>query len=149
MIFKFLLPIVAGISIVLQGTLNRTSASQIGLVSAVFLNALVFLVFSGVFWLAMRFELIGGLTTMSAKPFIDLKWWQILPGVLGFFIVLLTPLAIEFLGANLTFAAIICTQLAVSMIWDSYMEKAPPSPLSLVGVGVMVVGLVLIVVSKK
>lgn len=149
MIFKLILPIIAGFSIVLQGTLNRTSATQIGLVSAVFLNALVFLIFSGAFWLAIRFELVGGLSTMSAKTFMDLKWWQILPGVLGFLIVLLTPLSIEFLGANLTFAVIICTQLFVSMLWDSYMEKVSPSPLSLLGVGVMVVGLILIVAAKS
>ncbi|WP_374074675.1 DMT family transporter [Bdellovibrio bacteriovorus] len=149
MTIKFLLPILAGFSIVLQGTLNRNSASQIGLVSAIFLNAMILLVFSGALWFLMKYEMIGGGATLSAKPFAGIEWWQFLPGICGFLIVFSTPLAIESLGANLTFAAIICTQLAVSMLWDCYTQKSLPSPMSLLGVGVMFVGLVLLMVGRK
>lgn len=149
MIFKFIFPVLAGVSIVLQGTLNRQIAGQIGLVSAVFLNALVFLVFSGILWLLVRYELISGIPILSAKPLMGLSWWDVLPGLFGFLIVFSTPLAISFLGANLTFAMIICTQLAVSILWDSISNRQAPSVSTLVGVGVMLIGLAILSLGRK
>lgn len=144
MIFKFIFPILAGISIVLQGTLNRHIATQIGLVSAVFLNALIFLIFSGILWLLVRYELVGSIPFLSARSIEGLKWWDLLPGIFGFLIVFSTPLAISFLGANLTFAVIICTQLAVSVAWDSVVNKQVPPISTAVGVTVMLVGLLIL-----
>ncbi|WII73298.1 DMT family transporter [Bdellovibrio sp. 22V] len=149
MVIKFFLPIVAGLSIVLQGTLNRNSATQIGLVSAILLNAGILLVLAGALWLLMKFQIISGTPALSAKPFMDLRWWQLLPGLCGFLIVFATPMAIENFGANLTFSVIICTQLLVSLFWDSYAQKTPPSWMSLVGVAVMCVGLFILMSSKK
>lgn len=139
MILKLLLPVLAGVSIVLQGTLNKNSAQQIGLASAVFLNALVFLVVSAVLWLFIKYNGVNFFG--AAKSLADLKWWQYLPGILGFVIVLSTPLAIHYLGANLTFAVIICTQLAVSLLWDVAVTRTAPSITSLAGLTVMYAGL--------
>lgn len=149
MILKFFLPIIVGVSIVLQGTLNRNSATHIGLASAVFLNAVVFLFFSAGFWALIKFNIISGNAIASINPFTDFHWWQILPGCFGFLIVFLVPLAIEYLGANLTFAAIICTQLLVSMIWDFWAHKTTPTLMSLVGVAIMIAGLAVLMLGKK
>ncbi|MDD3022258.1 MAG: DMT family transporter [Alphaproteobacteria bacterium] len=149
MIFKFIFPILAGISIVLQGTLNRHLATQIGLVSAVFLNALIFLIFSAILWLLVRYELVGGIHLLTARSIEGLKWWDFLPGIFGFLIVFSTPVAITFLGANLTFAVIICTQLAVSVAWDSLVNKQIPPMSTVLGVIVMLVGLVILSSGRK
>lgn len=149
MVLNFFLPILAGCSIVLQGVLNRNSAAHIGLVSAIFLNALVFFVLSGVLWLAFKYEYLPEIASLSAKSISDLQWWQFLPGICGFVIVLCTPLAINFLGANLTFAAIITTQLFFSMLWDSLSNKTLPTMSNLTGVVVMLVGLVILISGKR
>lgn len=149
MILKLIFPILAGLCIVLQGTLNRHIATQIGLVSAVFLNACVFLLFSALLWVLVKYEVIGGIPLLTARSIDGLRWWDFLPGICGFLIVFSTPLAIGYLGANLTFAVIICTQLAVSLIWDSVANKQAPSISAVAGVVVMLVGLIILSSGRK
>ena len=149
MILKLLLPVLAGVSIVLQGTLNKNSAQSLGLASAVLLNALVLVVVSFLFWSVFRaLESSPPSTFLLAKPFVNLSWWQFLPGILGFFIVLTTPLSIRYLGATLTFAIIICTQLAISMFWDSIVAKTLPTLMSVAGLVLMYVGLFVLIRGK-
>lgn len=149
MVLNLFLPILAGCSIVLQGVLNRNSSFHIGLVSAIFLNAIVFSVLSGILWIAFKYEYLPEFASLSAKSFTDLQWWQYLPGICGFVIVLCTPLAINFLGANLTFATVIITQLVFSMLWDSFSNKTVPSISNLAGVGIMIVGLIVLMSGKR
>ncbi|HEY8272496.1 MAG TPA: DMT family transporter [Pseudobdellovibrionaceae bacterium] len=146
---KFFLPIIAGISIVLQGTLNRNSTTYMGLTSAVLLNAIVFLFFSIGAWVLFKLNLIGGSANSSVNPLVHFQWWYILPGIFGCLIVFSTPLAIKFLGANSAFAIIICTQLVVSMLWDFTFEKTTPTAMSLTGVVIMIVGLFVLMAGKK
>ncbi len=149
MIFKFIFPILAGLSIVFQGTLNRHIATQVGLVSAVFLNALVFLIFSGILWTLVRYGVLSGVPILSAKPFTGLELLDLIPGIFGFLIVFCTPMAISYLGAPVTFATIICTQLLGSMAIEYYTTKQVPNMSSLLGVIVMLVGLFLLMNGKK
>lgn len=149
MTLKLLLPLLAGISIVIQGTLNKTSANQLGIASALLLNSLVLLAISIGFWLLMKYSVLSGWGGMTSLSFSDLKWWQYLPGILGFVIILSTPLAIQHLGANLTFALIICTQLIISLLWDSLEQRAWPNLVSWVGVGVMAAGVLILLMGKR
>lgn len=149
MIFKFIFPILAGLSIVFQGTLNRHIATQVGLVSAVFLNALVFLIFSGILWTLVRYGVLSGVPILSAKPFTGLGLIDLIPGIFGFLIVFCTPMAISYLGAPVTFATIICTQLLASMAIEYYTTKQVPNMSSLLGVIVMLLGLFLLMNGKK
>lgn len=146
---KFFFPIIAGISIVLQGALNRNSTTHMGLASAVFLNALVFLFFSGIVWGLFKWNLISGNSQASVDSLADFQWWYILPGIFGCLIVFSTPLAIEYLGANSAFAIIICTQLLASLAWDFIFEKTTPTVLSLTGTLLMIVGLFVLLAGKK
>ncbi|MGZ3771043.1 MAG: DMT family transporter [Bdellovibrio sp.] len=149
MIFKYLLPVIVGLSIVFQGTLNRTSTGYIGLASAVLLNAIIFLVFATAYWLIGRFNFLSTSDMASINFASNFQWWQMLPGFLGFLIVFCTPIAIGYFGANLTYAIIICTQLLASMLWDSVLQKTLPSTMSLFGVVIMGVGLGFLLVGKR
>lgn len=146
---KYLIPILAGFSIVFQATLNRSSASQIGLVTAIFVNAAVFMIVATVYWLAMRAQWINGSEVLSAHKINQLQWWQIIPGILGFFIVICTPLSIQYFGAASTFSIIVCTQMVLSLIWDSFQTKTVPSALSLLAIGFIIVGVFILLKFKK
>lgn len=149
MILKFLFPVLAGLSIVLQGTLNRQVSTQIGLASTVFVNGLVFLFFTGGLWFLIRYGFISGGSLFVAKPIETLGWLEILPGIFGCFIVYMTPLAITHLGPNLTFSIIICTQLAVSVVWESIEQKSVPNVATFAGVAVMLLGVFLLLNGRK
>lgn len=146
---KFVFPVLAGASIVLQGALNRNSTNHLGLVSVVFLNALVFLCLSSIVWLLFKYNIIGNGFISAEHSFADLRWWQFLPGIFGFLIVFTTPLAIQYWGANSAFAIIICTQLVISLIWDSCVQRKMPAIFSLLGIIVMMGGLGLLILGNK
>lgn len=146
---KYLIPLLAGFSIVFQATLNRNSASQIGLVTAIFVNAAVFMVIATVYWLAMRAQWIQGNAILSAKEIELLHWWQVIPGILGFLIVICTPMSIQFFGAATTFSIIVCTQLVLSLIWDSVQSKTFPSVVSLFAMSLIIIGVFILLKFKK
>lgn len=145
---KYFIPVIAGLSIVFQATLNRSSAEQIGLVSAIFINAAVFMIIAGVYWFGVRMNLLPTTETLLAKELVHLQWWQFVPGVLGFFIVICTPMAIQFFGAANTFATIICTQLLVSTLWDSWQKKTMPSLHSVFALILILVGVFILLKPK-
>lgn len=149
MILKFIFPVLAGLSIVLQGTLNRQVSAQIGLASTVFINGLVFLFFTGAIWFLIRYGFISGGSLFVAKPIETLGWLEILPGIFGCFIVYMTPLSITYLGPNLTFSIIICTQLAVSVLWESIEQKSVPNLATFAGVVVMLLGVFILLNGRK
>ena len=142
------MPIVTGFSIVLQGGLNRASASHIGLLSAVLLNAVIFVMFAGLLWFLARMGVLPLVGEMGAGSFKGLSLWQIWPGIFGFLIVLLTPWAIMHLGAGLTFALIIATQLLVSLAWDCLQNQAWPPISSWVGIALVLAGAVILLRSS-
>lgn len=149
MTLKLLLPLLAGLSIVIQGTLNKTSANQLGIATALLLNSLILLIIAIGFWLLMKYSVLSGWGNTASLSFSELKWWQYLPGILGFVIILTTPLAIQHLGANLTFALIICTQLIISLLWDSLAQKSWPSFSSWMGIAIMMVGVLVLLSGKR
>lgn len=139
------IPIVAGICIVLQGGLNRLSAGQFGLLSAVLVNALVFVVFSLGLWVGARNGWLPVPESLGANSIRDLRWWQYLPGLFGFLIVLLIPLSIGHLGAGLTFSLVIATQLVASFAWDSYRHQLWPPLAAWVGLGLILAGSIILI----
>ncbi|MCC7402774.1 MAG: DMT family transporter [Bdellovibrionales bacterium] len=139
------IPIVAGICIVLQGGLNRLSAGQFGLLSAVLVNALVFVVFSLGLWIGARNGWLPVPESLGANSIRDLRWWQYLPGLFGFLIVLLIPLSIGHLGAGLTFSLVIATQLVASFAWDSYRHQLWPPLAAWVGLGLILAGSIILI----
>lgn len=130
-----LLPLIVGFSIVLQGTLNRIYSGNIGMGSAIFMNGVVFFLASLIYWYFNRT--------------VDFDWSQITfsrvpPGLFGFLIVLLTPLSIGYLGVTLTFSLIIASQLILSLMIESFQNKAWPSLTVVAGVVLLTAGVAMI-----
>lgn len=144
-----ILPIMTGVSIVLQGGLNRASADQMGLLSAVLLNALVFLVLATTLWALARFGILSLPEQMGAGSFRSLQLWQLWPGLFGFLIVLLVPWSIMHLGAGLTFSLVIATQLIVSILWDSLRGHGLPGTGMWIGIALVLAGAILILRSSN
>lgn len=68
------------------------------------------------------------------------QWWHLLPGVAGFLIVLLTPLAIHHLGAAKVSIAIVCTQILLSVAWDLWQGSLSLPPTRWWGLGLVLLG---------
>lgn len=117
------IPILLGISTVLQGTINRRVAMQWTLPGAAMINAIVMACAAAVvFGLAVHHAGSVAALRHEAEP---LSWWIVIPGVLGLAIVIGIPWTLRELGALAAFALIIASQLVASAAWDAFVEGKP------------------------
>jgi uncharacterized membrane protein YdcZ (DUF606 family) len=130
-----LVPVVVGVSVVLQGGLNRQLAGQWGLSAALFFNSISFLAGAALLllWVKMRPETVPELLRIPADPGSAMQWRGVATGLLGVFIVVGLPWAIAEFGALRSILVVLVAQIAASMIWDAMVEGIAVSPLRALG----------------
>jgi bacterial/archaeal transporter family-2 protein len=143
--FVFVMVLLLGSAAVLQAGLNRHILEHWGILATVLLNSLVFISVS-VFLYAVYF-LFPALFPDSFKlssAFTQFKWWYVLPGLFGFFLVMGLPIAISMIGATKTFIYLIIAQMLSSLIWDMFQESIPLTSARVIAVLFAVASIVLI-----
>jgi len=135
MILAWLIPVVVGVAVVLQGGFNRQVSQQWGMATTVLVNGVVFLGVALLLWAIMKLrpdflprEFLPPENGGAVAP-----WRFILPGVFGVLIVIGLPWAITRLGALGAILILLVTQLVVSIIWDALVEGVPVQPLRVAG----------------
>ena len=143
----YLIPIFVGTLVVLQSTLNRSLGAQIGLSTAVTINAAVFLGASFVFWIMTRTFPDFFPSMMPPKTsfsHIDWKWHYIIPGMSGFLLVLGLPWAIQQIGASRAITLLVSTQVVVGLLWEIFITHTPVSWIRIFGAVLVILGSYLI-----
>ncbi len=141
-----LLPLVLGLTVVAQATINRTMAEAYGLSTVMAINAVVFLLFSVGFFLFTHYnpkvvpEFVQNREWTS--PFL---WTYILPGFCGFLLVLGLPWAIEYVGASNSFLLLIASQIIISFAWELIQSGETPSVTKWLGAGLISAGAFLVI----
>jgi len=130
---ELLVPLVLGVAAVLQATLNKEIAAHTGLPAAALLNMLVALITALGFaaYCALR-KAPDGLLRWSPEV-TAFRWWWLVPGVIGFLIVLGLPWAVQRLGALSTFVVLVGAQMLTSALWDRFAGGIPLSLPRLLG----------------
>jgi uncharacterized membrane protein YdcZ (DUF606 family) len=123
--FYFLIPALLGLCSALQGICNRKLMTEIGLASAVVINALIVAALAVAWFLIQR-------PANIAETFSGFQWWWIVAGLCGFTIIALTPVSIANLGAATTFALFVVFQVLAGVGWDLFTKGALPQGLQLV-----------------
>jgi uncharacterized membrane protein YdcZ (DUF606 family) len=136
-------PLVLGVAAVLQAALNQQIAAHTGLAAATALNMLVAVVCAVGFALfcALRGE-ASGLLRWSPDAAAFRLWWLV-PGLVGFLIVLGLPWAVQRTGALSTFVALVAAQMLASALWDRFVGGVPLSTPRLCGALCTVAGVLL------
>ena len=116
-----ILPITLGIIAILQGAANRVMSNSIGLTYTMLLGNTVTLLVCVMFYFFVKtyphiFPDFVGLKTF------EMKWWYVIPGVMGFMFVAGLPLAIYKVGAVKTTVGLIAAQMITSSLWDYFFE---------------------------
>lgn len=142
--FDFVVPFALGIAAVLQATLNRQVAAHNGLAAATALNMAVAGLCAAAFaaWCAARGDTTGALR-WSADPGAFRVWWLV-PGVVGFLIVLGLPWSVHRIGALSTFVALVGAQMLTSALWDLFVGGIPLSSTRIAGATCTIAGVVLL-----
>lgn len=143
-LFVVIFPLLIGGFGVLQNTLNKKIAENIGIPLALIINNLVLLSASLLFFFLLKL-----LPSESVPPLFQQKsglstvgWKILLPGMLGFFIICTAPYAIEKVGATKVFIGIIVAQIVVSMLWD-YFDSFPITTMRIIGALLALFGAIL------
>ncbi len=140
----FVVPFVLGIAAVLQATLNRQIATHSGLAAATTLNMAVAAGCAIAFaaWCATR-GAADGLMRWSPHLSTFRSWWLV-PGIVGFLIVLGLPWSVQRIGALSTFVALVGAQMLTSALWDHFAGSVPLSTTRIAGALCTIAGVALL-----
>lgn len=144
-----ILPVILAFSVVSQGLLNKKVGAEQGLAFAVFLNAIVFLIVSGIlFFISKNFsESVPAflkLPTDSKNIFSIENAWYLIPGLCGFVLVLGIPWSLQNLGSAKTFIILIVSQIILSLLAEKFYFQNEVSLLKMAGALVALVGAVMV-----
>lgn len=142
--WTLVVPLALGIVAVLQATLNRSIAASTGLAAAATLNMIVATVCALGFaaYCMTREDATGALRWQPDLG--AFRWWWLLPGLVGFAIVLGLPWAVARIGALQTFVVLVGAQMVTSAVWDRFVEGIPFSTPRVAGAGFTVLGVWLV-----
>lgn len=148
----YVVPVILGVAVVLQGILNRKIGSTIGLSTAVLINALVFVVLSGaLFGLSyLKPQIFPEFLRLPPSPLKSALadggaplWLYWIPGFCGFLLVLGVPFAIHAIGPSKTFVVLVSAQIAFSVLLELAVQSQL-NPWKLLGAGLAMVGAYLV-----
>ena len=125
-ILSSLIPVIIGVAIVLQGGLNRRMGGHLGLPSTLFVGTLCSFTAA-----TLYFTLSGPRIEPLLRAFSP---WFVVPGILGFCIILGIPWAMARIGAVQAFLLLVSAQIAASAAWDAKIEGLPLSSTRVAGI---------------
>ncbi len=142
------LSILAGFFGVFQAGLNTVVADSLGYTTALVFNAFFFLFFNLLFFVFvfLKPKILPHEFTIQ-WAFHDFHWWWILPGFMGFALVMGLALAVGRIGATQTFIITIAAQIFASILWDFFHGDHEVNGLRLAGAAITLVGAILATLS--
>lgn len=119
-------PIILGIVGILQGTLNKEIAKDVGLTQATLINTALTFIFSiGLFFIVKYFpKSFPDLFHIKGSLF-SFKWWYLFPGILGLIIVSVLPYSLAELGAGRVTILLVGSQMIFGVFWDQMFDGIP------------------------
>ena len=146
-----ILPLFLGLTVVTQGALNRQVSAVWGLTWTVFLNATLFFVVSFALLMTTKFhpQILPEYLKVDQFSPEKFKWYFLIPGLCGFFLVLGVPWSLQINGPSKTFILLIVAQIILSLILDKFLFEATISYLKLMGAALVMAGALLVALSPS
>ena len=149
MIWPIIISFLFGVTGVLQGSVNKEVSLNWGVPKAVIFNSWINLFFAyAIFFLAYKFKDSIPQMFYNRGTWADFKWWFILPGLFGFFIVVLIPWTIAKIGALRVMLLVIIAQIITSTLWDLWVEKIPLTTPRVLGSIITLIGVAITTLQK-
>lgn len=144
-----LIPMVLGLTVVTQGAINRRVGADFGLSSAVFLNAFLFFVLSGILllWAKLAPHQVPEYWRIKDLNMDQARWWYLIPGLCGFLLVLGVPMSLQANGPSKTFILLIASQVVVSLLFEIFIFSTPISNMKLIGALLAAIGAAMVAIN--
>ena len=120
------LTLLLGMVGIFQGGLNRQMAEHIGVIQAITAGSLITttLAFTALFFLWNSPSLFPDFFHLRSSVG-NFKWWYIIPGFFGFYVIVTLPFVIYKIGAVKVTILLVGAQILASIFWDLAVEKIP------------------------
>jgi transporter family-2 protein len=144
MTLAILFSMMAGAFGVWQAGLNKVVADSLGFTASLLFNGVFFLVFNLIFFVYVYAKPQSVPAEFVLRMgFSDFRWWWIVPGFMGFALVMGLAVSVARIGAVQTIVISIAAQVFASILWDVYMSEVELSRWRLIGAGITLIGAVL------
>ena len=148
MSFATLIPFILGMIGILQGAFYRKISESIGLTHAVAIgNTFAFLLTIPIVIFIYKNPQWFPDYIQFKSPIGAFKWWYLVPGFFGIFIVFGLPMAITKIGAVRSTVLIIIAQIITSIAWDLGVEHLQLSLTKWIAMVLGVISAILMIVS--
>ncbi len=146
-----ILPLILGMTVVTQGALNRRVSADWGLTWTVFLNASLFFVVSFILLMTTKYlpQILPEYLKVDQFSTEKVRWFYLVPGLCGFFLVLGVPWSLQINGPSKTFILLIVAQIILSLVLDKFVFEATVSFTKLVGAALVMTGALLVALSPS
>ena len=144
MTLAIIMSVMAGIFGVMQAGMNKLVADSLGFTASLLFNGCFFLVFNLIFFAFFFVQPKALPNEFSIQwAFSDFRWWWIVPGFLGFALVMGLAVSLGRIGATQTFIITIAAQILASIGWDVFSGDHNISKMRLAGAAITLAGAVL------
>ena len=142
------LSIMAGAFGVFQAGMNKQVADHLGFTASLLFNGFFFLLFNLAFFILVLAQPKLLPQEFAVQwAFHQFRWWWLVPGFLGFALVMGLAVAIGRIGAIQTFVISIAAQVLASTLWDYWTGDGEITSWRIVGAAVTIVGAVVATLS--
>lgn len=140
-------PFLLGGALVIQSALNKTMAESKGLSMACVINGSWVVLFSLILLLLSYFypQFFSDIILFNKNNNWIFKWWYVIPGLIGFCVIVMLPLGIMKIGALPVFLGVIAGQIVISLLYDFYFEKIPVNTIRVAGALLTFMGAILVI----
>ena len=144
MVLAVFFSIMAGAFGVWQAGMNKVVADSLGFTASLLFNGVFFLVFNFAFfvYVYVRPETLPQEFTIQ-WALSDFKWWWVVPGFMGFALVMGLAVSVGRIGAVQTIVISIAAQVFASIAWDFYAGEVNLTKIRLAGAGITLLGAIL------
>ena len=134
----------AGAFGVWQAGLNKVVADSLGFTASLLFNGFFFLAFNLIFfgYVYVRPQSLPSEFAIQLS-FSDFKWWWVLPGFMGFALVMGLAVSVGRIGAVQTIVISIAAQVFASIAWDVYVSDVELTRWRVIGAGVTLLGAII------
>ena len=147
MIVAFLVAMLCGVLAVIQSGLYKILFEKMGVFYSLLINHIVTVALCLILFIVFHFIPLEKKAYFAIREDFQFQWMYLIPGVFAIFILIGSSYSLAYLGATKAFLVLISFSVLTGLLWDYFYEGIGISPLKVLGILLVLLGLTLTISS--